>query len=152
MRILCNSISFFLPKANPENSFRFVKIIPKENGNFDLALRKRLFCNAKPTLLPCKTAAFAMQNNRFCKTLKTSLLHNRHIHEKYLQLCNAFSAFKISCPTKYSVLQQHSLRSQRRLCCYVYLCKRACLIYIVWCLLLVYVLDNRYRQCASNEG
>ncbi|ATV52077.1 hypothetical protein CTM50_02810 [Prevotella intermedia] len=48
----------------PNNSFDFVKIISTENGNFDLALRKRLFCNAKPTLLPCKRAAFGMQNNR----------------------------------------------------------------------------------------
>ncbi|PJI21285.1 hypothetical protein CTM45_10705 [Prevotella intermedia] len=32
----------------------FVKIVPKKNGNFGLALRKRLFCIAKPTLLPCK--------------------------------------------------------------------------------------------------
>jgi len=52
------------------NSFDSVKIIRKKNHNFDLALRKRLFCVAKPTLLPCKTAAFGMQNNRFCKALK----------------------------------------------------------------------------------
>ena len=40
-----------------------------KNYNFDLALRKRLFCVAKPTLLPRKTAAFGTQNNRFCKAL-----------------------------------------------------------------------------------
>ncbi len=40
------------------NSLDSVKIIRKKNHNFDLALRKRLFCVAKPTLLPCKTAAF----------------------------------------------------------------------------------------------
>jgi len=40
-------------------SSAFVKIIYRENDNFDLALRKRLFCDAKPTLLSCKTAAFA---------------------------------------------------------------------------------------------
>jgi len=34
-----------------------------------LTLRKRLFCDAKPTLLPCKTAAFRTQNNRFCNAL-----------------------------------------------------------------------------------
>ncbi len=34
-----------------------------------LAIQKWLFCNAKPTLLPCKTAAFGMQNNRFYNTL-----------------------------------------------------------------------------------
>ncbi|APW33351.1 hypothetical protein BWX39_10585 [Prevotella intermedia ATCC 25611 = DSM 20706] len=44
----------------PKNRLDFVKIIPKKNSNFDLALRKRLFCAAKHTLLPCKTAAFGM--------------------------------------------------------------------------------------------
>ncbi|ATV28941.1 hypothetical protein CTM63_07225 [Prevotella intermedia] len=38
--------------------FYFVKIILLKSSNCALALRKRLFCNAKPTLLPCKTAAF----------------------------------------------------------------------------------------------
>ncbi|WP_424040329.1 hypothetical protein, partial [Prevotella nigrescens] len=37
-----------------------------------MTLRKRLFCNAKPTLLPCKTAAFGMQNNRFYNALMHS--------------------------------------------------------------------------------
>ena len=40
--------------------FNLVKIILTKNKNFDFALRKRLFCAAKPTLLPCKTAAFGM--------------------------------------------------------------------------------------------
>ncbi|PDP68393.1 hypothetical protein CLI70_06420 [Prevotella intermedia] len=57
-----------------ENHLRFVKIIPKKNGNFDLALRKWLFCAAKQPLLPCKTYAFATQNNRFCKVLIHSWL------------------------------------------------------------------------------
>ncbi len=39
---------------------RFVKIIREENGNFDLALQKRRFCNAKEPLLPFKTYAFTM--------------------------------------------------------------------------------------------
>ncbi|ATV32006.1 hypothetical protein CTM45_11320 [Prevotella intermedia] len=47
----------------------FVKINPLKNDNCALTLRKRLFCNAKPTLLPCKTAAFGTQNNRFHNTL-----------------------------------------------------------------------------------
>ncbi|PJE99104.1 hypothetical protein CUB97_09460 [Prevotella intermedia] len=51
-----------------------------------MALRKRLFCAAKPTLLPCKTAAFGTQNNRFCKALITRELRNRYACEKYLQL------------------------------------------------------------------
>ena len=67
-----------------ENRFNFVKIIYRENSNFGLALRKRLFCAAKPTLLPCKTAAFGMQNNRFCKALIYKLLYNSYACEKYL--------------------------------------------------------------------
>ena len=67
-----------------ENRFNFVKIIYRENGNFGLALRKRLFCAAKPTLLPCKTAAFGMQNNRFYKTLIYRLLFNSCAYEKCL--------------------------------------------------------------------
>ncbi|PJI19027.1 hypothetical protein CTM53_10620 [Prevotella intermedia] len=51
--------------------FSFVKIIQKKNNNFDLTLRKRLFCVAKQPLLPCKTYAFGTQNNRFCNTLIT---------------------------------------------------------------------------------
>ena len=67
-----------------ENRFGFVKIIYKENSNFGLALRKRLFCDAKPTLLPCKTAAFGTQNNRFCKALIYSLLCNNFACKKCL--------------------------------------------------------------------
>ena len=74
--------------------FRFVKIIPLKSGNFDLALRKRLFCNAKPTLLPCKTAAFGMQNNRFCNALIINGLRNSYVCEKYLQLFLSLSDYK----------------------------------------------------------
>ena len=73
-----------ISSAKHENHFGFVKIIYKENSNFDLALRKRLFCAAKPTLLPCKTAAFGTQNNRFCKALIYSLLCNNFACEKCL--------------------------------------------------------------------
>ncbi|PDP68941.1 hypothetical protein CLI70_03345 [Prevotella intermedia] len=52
--------------------FGFVKIILLKNDNCVLTLRKRLFCVAKPTLLPCKTAAFGTQNNRFCNMLMVS--------------------------------------------------------------------------------
>ena len=64
----------------------FVKIVLKKNGNFVLALRKRLFCSAKPTLLPCKRATFGMRNNRFCKALINRRLCDIYICEKYLQL------------------------------------------------------------------
>ena len=47
----------------------FVKIILLKSDNCALALRKWLFCAAKPTLLPYKTAAFGMQNNRFYNAL-----------------------------------------------------------------------------------
>ena len=61
-----------------------VKIIRRKNDNFDLALRKRLFCVAKEPLLPCKTYAFGMQNNRFCNALITRWLDNSYTCEKYL--------------------------------------------------------------------
>ena len=77
--------------------YGFVKIILTKNGNFDLALRKRLFCNAKPTLLPCKTAAFGMQNNRFCNALIVSELRNRYDCEKYLHFYRLFSIYIIRC-------------------------------------------------------
>ncbi|PDP60528.1 hypothetical protein CLI71_05185 [Prevotella intermedia] len=34
-------------------------------GYFSSVFQKRLFCSAKQPLLPCKTYAFAMPNNRF---------------------------------------------------------------------------------------
>ena len=77
------------------NRFNFVKIISLKNGNFDLALRKRLFCNAKPTLLPCKTAAFGTQNNRFCNTLITKKLDKRQSCEKYLHHYTLISPYII---------------------------------------------------------
>ena len=61
----------FLLVAVTENTADFVKIICKEIDNFDLTLRKRLFCDAKEPLLPCKTYAFTMQNNRFYNALVT---------------------------------------------------------------------------------
>ncbi len=73
-------------------SIGFVKIILKENDNFDLALRKRRFCAAKQPLLPCKTYAFGMQNNRFYNALIIKKLCNRHICKKYLHFCQLLSA------------------------------------------------------------
>ncbi|ATV30907.1 hypothetical protein CTM46_05250 [Prevotella intermedia] len=55
-----------------------------------MTLRKRLFCDAKPTLLPCKTAAFGMQNNRFCNALIVKELSRRYACEKYLHLYHLF--------------------------------------------------------------
>ena len=73
-------------KSQSRCLFSFVKIIPKKNGNYVLALRKRLFCIAKQPLLPCKTYAFGMQNNRFCKALIVRRLYDSCACEKYLQL------------------------------------------------------------------
>ena len=86
------------PKTAPlrsENCPCFVKIIHKKNHNFVLALRKRLFCIAKPTLLPCKTAAFGTQNNRFCKALIARRLCDSCACEKYLHSCCLFFAYKM---------------------------------------------------------
>ncbi|AWX08041.1 hypothetical protein CTM55_10130 [Prevotella intermedia] len=55
-----------------------------------MALRKRLFCVAKQPLLPCKTYAFGMQNNRFCKSLVVRLLCDSCACEKYLQNNSVF--------------------------------------------------------------
>ena len=63
----------------------FVKIVLLKSDNCALALRKRLFCDAKPTLLPCKTAAFGMQNNRFCNVLVARWLSDIKILENSLQ-------------------------------------------------------------------
>ncbi|PIK19270.1 hypothetical protein CTI18_09935 [Prevotella intermedia] len=55
-----------------------------------MALRKRRFCAAKEPLLPCKTYAFGMQNNRFCKALIYSLLCDSCACEKYLHSYRLF--------------------------------------------------------------
>ena len=67
-----------------EKRFGFVKIVHKKNSNFGLTLRKRRFCDAKQPLLPCKTYAFGMQNNRFWKVLIINELRNRNVCEKCL--------------------------------------------------------------------
>ena len=60
-----------------------------------MALRKRPFCDVKPTLLPCKRAAFGMRNNSFCNVLIIRKLRNRYSYEKYLHLYRLFSVYKI---------------------------------------------------------
>ena len=84
----------FLTESKSRKQPCFVKIIPTKNGNFDLALRKRLFYDAKPTLLPCKTAAFGTQNNRFCNALIIKGLCDSYAYEKYLQLFLSLSDYK----------------------------------------------------------
>ncbi|APW33830.1 hypothetical protein BWX40_02615 [Prevotella intermedia] len=58
-------------------------------------MRKRLFCKAKQPLLPCKTYAFGMQNNRFCNALIIRRLSNGYSCEKYLHLCCLLFVHKI---------------------------------------------------------
>ncbi|MGP1560333.1 MAG: hypothetical protein ACTTHY_07890, partial [Prevotella intermedia] len=72
----------------------FVKIILLKSDNYALALRKWLFCDAKPTLLPCKTAAFGTQNNRFCNALMNRWLDDSRSCEKYLHFCYLLSVHK----------------------------------------------------------
>ena len=81
--------------AKLENTLDSVKIIRRKNANFDLALRKRLFWTAKEPLLPCKTYAFGMQNNRFYNALIAKELHSNYAYEKYLQLCCFLFAHKV---------------------------------------------------------
>ena len=94
--LLIALISFFLLKTDAENIFDSVKIITLKNGNCVLVLRKRLFCNAKPTLLLCKRAAFGMQNNRFCNALIVNLLCNRNSCEKYLRFYRLLFVHKMA--------------------------------------------------------
>ena len=93
-RLLKEQFSSFLFEANTENIIGFVKIILLKTDNCALTLRKRLFCDAKPTLLPCKTAAFGMQNNRFYNALIIKALHYRYACEKYLQTYSLFPVYK----------------------------------------------------------
>ncbi|ATV29417.1 hypothetical protein CTM63_08760 [Prevotella intermedia] len=61
-----------------------------------MTLRKRRFCDAKPTLLPCKTATFRTQNNRFCNALMHNGLCNSYACEKYLHICCFLFIHKIT--------------------------------------------------------
>ena len=79
------------------NSIGFVKIISLKSANCVLTLRKHRFCVAKEPLLPCKTYAFGMQNNRFYNVLITSDLANSYACEKYLQHSRFFFTHKMSC-------------------------------------------------------
>jgi len=89
-----NCFSFYYSREMLKKLFNFVKIIPKKNSNFGLTLRKRLFCNAKQPLLPCKTYAFGMQNNRFYNTLVMRWLDGRYSYEEYLHICKLLLASK----------------------------------------------------------
>ena len=100
-------LAFFLDEIARAFLFNFVKIILLKSGNCALALRKRLFCAAKPTLLPCKRAAFGMQNNRFCNTLMMRWLHDSYTCEKYLHLYHLLFVQKVTLVRSRNVGRRH---------------------------------------------
>ncbi|PDP61336.1 hypothetical protein CLI71_01205 [Prevotella intermedia] len=51
--------------VHPISPFHDRKISLQKIGCFSSVFQKRRFCDAKQPLLPCKTYAFAMRNNRF---------------------------------------------------------------------------------------
>ncbi|APW33735.1 hypothetical protein BWX40_02065 [Prevotella intermedia] len=59
-----------------------------------MALRKRLFCVAKQPLLPCKTYAFGIQNNRFYNALITKELHNNYACKNIYRFVASFTLVK----------------------------------------------------------
>ena len=65
--------------------------------NLDFSSFSLISCIAKPTLLPCKRAAFGMQNNRFYNVLIYRWLCYSCICEKYLHPYRPFSPYKKVC-------------------------------------------------------
>ncbi|PJE98975.1 hypothetical protein CUB97_11575 [Prevotella intermedia] len=51
--------------THPISPFRSSEISLQKINAFSSVFQKRRFCAAKQPLLPCKTYAFAMRNNRF---------------------------------------------------------------------------------------
>ncbi|ATV31729.1 hypothetical protein CTM45_09425 [Prevotella intermedia] len=51
--------------THPISPFHDYEISLQKINTFSSVFQKRLFCVAKQPLLPCKTYAFAMRNNRF---------------------------------------------------------------------------------------
>lgn len=82
-----------------------------------MTLRKRLFCRSKEALLPCKTYAFRMQNNRFCNTLITNGLSNSHSCEKYLHVYHILFTHKISILTKTSIILLQAYNKDKQIIC-----------------------------------
>ena len=80
--------------------FKSVKIIPLKSDNCALALRKRLFCDAKQPLLSCKTYAFALQNNRFCNVLIARLLGSSCACDNSLHFYASLFVYKTSSESK----------------------------------------------------
>ncbi|ATV55807.1 hypothetical protein CTM61_10575 [Prevotella intermedia] len=51
--------------TRPTSPYRNHEISLQKINAFSSVFQKRRFCDAKQPLLPCKTYAFAMPNNRF---------------------------------------------------------------------------------------
>lgn len=66
-------------------------VLSHRNGCQTARFHAQHSCDAKPTLLEGKRAAFRMQNNRFCNALTTSRLRDNCICGKYLQSIVFFS-------------------------------------------------------------
>lgn len=82
-----------------------------------MALRKRLFCRPKEALLPCKTYAFRMQNNRFCNALITNELSNSYPCKKCLHAYRIIFAHKISFLTKTSIVLLQAYNKDKLIIC-----------------------------------
>ena len=86
----------------------FCKNILSEYDKFTLTFQKRLFCDAKPMLLPCKTAAFGMRNNRFHNVLINMKLNDSCAYEKDLQLSSLFPTYILLLFNSYVVFYMKS--------------------------------------------
>ena len=82
-----------------------------------MTLRKRLFCRPKEALLPCKTYAFRMQNNRFCDALITNELSNSYSCEKCLHVCYILFTHKTSILTKTSIILLQAYNKDKQIIC-----------------------------------
>ncbi|ATV52219.1 hypothetical protein CTM50_03640 [Prevotella intermedia] len=89
-----------------------------------MALRKRLFCRPKEPLLPCKTYAFTLQNNRFRNVLITSKLHKSYACEKYLHYSCLLSSYKISC--FHRIYRSASIFQRKKMACKARLWHKYC--------------------------
>ena len=106
--------SFCRSRQILKTTLGFVKKILLKSDNCDLTLRKRRFCVAKEPLLPCKTYAFGMQNDRFCNVLIYSGLGNKYVCKKYLQYYDALFVNKVSCFYQIIIASLLSIFSSRK--------------------------------------
>lgn len=82
-----------------------------------MALRKRLFCRPKEPLLPCKTYAFRMQDNRLCNALAINELNNKNTREKYSHVYHILFTHKIRILTKTSIILLQAYNKNKQIIC-----------------------------------